>query len=200
MEVFASFLGTIGFCLLLYVPRQEYLSCGLVGAGGWLCYLLCKPAFSDYIATFCAILLVAFLSRILAVLRRQPSNVFLIPGFLPMVPGKGIYDTIYSLMLGQIDQGVSKGLYTLKIVGVIVLGIMIVFALPGKLFAPLAKLRLAASQPPDQAPRRETASGGAPSKEPAEIGEAPGEGGPARPDTSPAEEDCRKDESGSFTG
>ena len=76
-------------------------------------------------ATFFSILAMAFLSHILARIKKAPVTVFLIAGILPTVPGAGIYRTVYYLIQG--DQALSTHylISTLHTAGAIALAIFI---------------------------------------------------------------------------
>lgn len=61
-------------------------------------------------------------------------TVFLTGGIFPLVPGAGIYYTVYAFITGDNAAAVFKGVETLKIAGVIALGIVLVLALPKGVF------------------------------------------------------------------
>ena len=90
-------------------------------------YLLVKFYFSNTLACFAATVVIVFCARLFAVWRKVPSNVFMISGIFPIVPGIGIYNTIYDIMIGDAAAAMSSGLETFKAVAAIVLGIVCVF-------------------------------------------------------------------------
>lgn len=134
VQILAAFIGTMAFSVVFYVPVRQYAVCGAVGAIGW-CFYLIGLNYSGTIALFLATIVIALLARSLAVWRKVPSNVFMISGIFPIVPGVGIYNTIYHMMVGELELGVTVGLETLKGVGAIVLGMIVVFSIPNKVFA-----------------------------------------------------------------
>ena len=134
-QLLAAFIGTLAFSALFYVPREHALLCGVVGCAGWLIYCLSLLRFSAVIATLFSTLTIAILSRILAVLCREPANIILIPGLFPIIPGVGIYNTIFNLINADLSAGIAYGLDTFRAVCMIVLGIVVIFSLPGKWFS-----------------------------------------------------------------
>ena len=135
--VAAAFVGTVAFALLFGVPKRFYPACGFIGAAGWLLYLLLEGAgLSAAEATVFAALAVALLSRFAAVWQKCPSTVFLIAGIFPLVPGAGIYWTSYYLVTGALTDARATGFAAVKTAVAIVLGIILVFELPGKVFHP----------------------------------------------------------------
>ena len=122
-EVAAAGAGTAAFAVLFHVPAAFYLRCGIIGGCGWL---------------FCATVLVVFLSRLSAVVRRCPVTLFLVPGIFPLVPGVGIYWTAYYLVTDRSALASQQGSTTLRSAVAIVLGILLVLELPQGLFRRLA--------------------------------------------------------------
>ena len=58
----------------------------------------------------------------------------IIGGIIPLVPGAGIYYTVYAFITGDNAGALFKGVETLKIAGAIALGIVLVLALPRGVF------------------------------------------------------------------
>ncbi|WP_418886192.1 threonine/serine exporter family protein [Enterocloster asparagiformis] len=127
-------VGTIAFSLLFGVPRKYYAYCGLIGGAGWGVYsaagLLWAPAQSALAATIVVILL----SRLAAVKERCPVTIFLISGIFPLVPGAGVYWTVYYMVTDQLYLAVQTGYTAVKVAVAIVLGIVFVFELPQGVF------------------------------------------------------------------
>ena len=135
-QVLAAFFGTIAFSVLFGVPRQYYAYCGLVGGAGWWLYLAlgadtqCTATEATLFATF----LVVLLSRFLAVWEKCPVTVFLTSGIFPLVPGAGIYWTAYYLVTDRPGEAADNGFAAVKAAFAIVLGIVLVFEVPDKVF------------------------------------------------------------------
>ena len=130
-----SFIAVLAFAILFHAPRREWSPFGLTGMVGWVVYWLAvQGGISVVAASFCGTLALALLSRVLAVVRRCPVTVFLTGGIFPLVPGAGIYYTVYAFITGDNAAAVFKGVETLKIAGVIALGIVLVLALPKGVF------------------------------------------------------------------
>ena len=88
--------------------------------------VLHPDGYSEKVPSVCSFFLaVAFLSHILARIKKAPVTVFLIAGILPSVPGAGIYRTVYYLIQG--DQALSMRylVVTLHTAGAIALAIFI---------------------------------------------------------------------------
>lgn len=133
-QILAATIGTVAFSVLYSVPRAYYPHCGFIGGAGWLVYCLLIPHSSAPEATFLAAVLVVFLSRLSAVWERCPVTIFLISGIFPLVPGGGVYWTAYYIVTDQMKLAAQTGFMALKVAVAIVLGIVLVFQLPQKVF------------------------------------------------------------------
>ncbi|MDF2543224.1 MAG: hypothetical protein K0S47_2942 [Herbinix sp.] len=135
IQLIVSFIATIAFSVLFSVPRKEYLFCGICGVISWFFYLISYNVLSSVTyASLIATIVLTLASRVFAVNRRVPVTVFLIAGIFPLVPGAGIYYTAYYIFANEINTAVSKGIETIGIAIAISFGIMLVFAIPQKLF------------------------------------------------------------------
>ncbi|HIV89219.1 MAG TPA: threonine/serine exporter family protein, partial [Candidatus Ruthenibacterium merdipullorum] len=97
-----SFIAVLAFAILFHAPRREWAPCGLTGMVGWVVYWLAvQGGVSVVAASLYGTLALALLSRVLAVVRRCPVTVFLTGGIFPLVPGAGIYYTVYAFITGD---------------------------------------------------------------------------------------------------
>lgn len=134
-QIAAAAVGTVAFALLFGVPKKYYLYCAVCGGAGWWLYMLLGGYGATAAeATFFATVLVIVLSRFFAVWERCPVTVFLISGIIPLVPGAGIYWTAYYLVTNRLSLALSHGFEAVKAAVAIVLGIVVVFELPHRLF------------------------------------------------------------------
>lgn len=139
MEILCAAFGTVAFSVLFFVPKKDYIFCGICGSAGWAVYsLLAGMGTSSEEATFFATLAVIFLSRLFAVMERCPVTLFLIPGIFPLVPGAGVYWTSYYIVTDDLSLALHTGFSAIKVAVAIVLGIVFVFELPQGLFSFLA--------------------------------------------------------------
>ena len=141
IQFIVAMIATISFAILFSAPKQELLFCGLSGAIGWLFYFIIvgaglSPVFGSLIGT----LILTLFSRTMAVIRTCPATMFLLTGIFPLVPGAGIYYTVYALINEENQAFSSNGLQTLEIALAITFGIIFGFAVPQGLFHKLGQL------------------------------------------------------------
>ena len=126
--------GSLAFAILYNVPRKFYLCAAFTGMAGWFCYYLIVPFTDTAVASFFGAVGVVLVSRIFAVWKKCPITVFLISGIFPLVPGAGVYYTMYYLVSNELTLAAIKGLESLKIAFGIVLGIVFIVNIPKKWF------------------------------------------------------------------
>ena len=126
--------GSHAFAILYNVPRKFYLCAAFTGMAGWFCYYLIVPFTDTAVASFFGAVGVVLVSRIFAVWKKCPITVFLISGIFPLVPGAGVYYTMYYLVSNELTLAEIKGLESLKIAFGIVLGIVFIVTIPKKWF------------------------------------------------------------------
>lgn len=136
IQVILAFIACWFFSIIFNAPKKELFFCGLTGAIGWFFYTLIVENYKDITAaTFISSVSITISSRYLSHFRRAPSTLYLIPGIIPLVPGAGIYYTMYYAILNQDSQAAFlKGVETLKIAGAIAIGIIVILALPYSIF------------------------------------------------------------------
>ncbi len=135
-QIFCSFIGTIGFAIMYHVPTKYYIGCGFTGMAGWMTYYFvnAQQYMTSAVASFFGAFVVVLISRILTVRLKCPITLFLISGILPLVPGAGVYNTVYYIVTNQLTLAALKGIESLKIAFAIVMGIVIVVSIPRDVF------------------------------------------------------------------
>ena len=135
LQTAVAFISTIAFAIVFHTPRKQYVFAGLVGAFGWLIYIVYVHFTQDAVfASFFAALGLTYLGRIFSFSHRAPLPVFLTSGIFPIVPGAGIYYTGYHIFMNDNAAAAATGLQTIKIAIAIALGIGIVISLPRVFF------------------------------------------------------------------
>lgn len=118
-QLLAAFIGTLGFSVLFGAPRRYYIACGLVGMIGWMSFIFTN-------SVLVAGLIIAIVSHVFAVIQRCPVTVFLICGIVPLVPGGGLFWTLYYWLTNHLRLAYETGIdaieATIAIAGGIIIG------------------------------------------------------------------------------
>ena len=123
-----AFGAIIGFSVLIEAPKRCLVVNGILGMAGWAVYLYTERYTSMLMATFVSGLVLAVISHILARLIKTPVTTTLIPSILTIVPGAGMYKTVYYLFTADTQEALSSLVLTIGAAGAIALAIFIVDA------------------------------------------------------------------------
>ena len=134
LKLIAAFGATLCFSVLFSVDRRQLIFCGLTGSTALLIYTGLKSITTDATAILATSLVIAILSRKLAIVRRSPVTVFLMPGIIPLAPGADLYNTMYGAVTGNSAAVSSYGYEALAAAGAVAIGIALAFSVPNRLF------------------------------------------------------------------
>ena len=124
LQILSAFSAVLVFTMILEIPKKYMLYASASGAVGWWAYLMVQNSGpSSMLAAFLSTLVVAFLSHILARVKKAPVTVFLITGTLPAVPGAAIYRSVYYFLQNDSALATKNLLETIQIAGAIAMGI-----------------------------------------------------------------------------
>ena len=127
--IFAG-LATCGFAIFFNVQPKLLLWVSPIGALGWVVYVLGVFNYENpMIYSFTAAALISLCSEVLARRLKQPAIIFVIPGILPLVPGVGLYQTVYAIMFKKYSIAATVGTKSVIVSIGIALGILIVASL-----------------------------------------------------------------------
>jgi len=129
MQSIGALITVIACAVILEAPKKFLIHAGIIGALGWCLYLLTVGSLDTVKATFVAGLAIACLSHIFARLLKAPVTIFLIPGFFPLVPGAGMYRTVYYFLRDQRSLFEYNATTTIEVAGMIALSIFVIDSL-----------------------------------------------------------------------
>ena len=139
-----SFAVTAGFSIFFNAPKKSLIPCGIVGGIGWCTYVV--MANSEYISNVFSMVIasavVSLFSEILARKLKYPAINFIITGILPLVPGLGLYNTMYSLVQKDYALAVSTGTDSLFKSTGIAIGILIITSFTKTYYIILKRIKL----------------------------------------------------------
>lgn len=130
IQIIASIIGSLGFSIMFNAHGSGLPLCFL---GGGLCWAtFCTVLHfggTDLMAGFCAAIVSAAYSELIARVRKRPAISYLVVSIMPMIPGAGVYYTTNYLVRGDISAFAMQGFHTLAIAGTIAVGILLVSSL-----------------------------------------------------------------------
>ena len=125
-QALCSFISTITFVILFNVEPKHLLPCGIVGGAAWFAYYLVMKYYPGIsLPNFFGALTASVISLQMARRLKAPVTVFFTGGIFCMVPGAGIYQTMYYLLGRELTVGANKLLNTIEISALIAIAIAV---------------------------------------------------------------------------
>ena len=119
-----SFFGTVGFAMLVHVPKRAWFPSGVIAVLSYLVYWgLERLGVPDPMAIFCGSLFGSLAGLLCARRMKIIGTVFLMSAIVPVVPGLGLYRMMAFLGQGQIAEGANMGIRAMITIGMIALGL-----------------------------------------------------------------------------
>lgn len=121
-----AFFATVSFALYFNAPIKSVVSTGLIGALSWILYYVIFNVYDNKtLGVLLAALLVGVLGEILAIKLKKPATIFITSGIISLVPGAGMYYTMYNLVEENFFEAMSFGTETFFIAASIAIGIIL---------------------------------------------------------------------------
>ena len=109
-----------------YVFTKHLLPCGIVGGAAWFIYYFVMKYYPGIsMPNFFGALTASVISLQMARRLKAPVTVFFTGGIFCMVPGAGIYQTMYYLLGRELYDGANKLLNTIEISALIAIAIAV---------------------------------------------------------------------------
>ncbi len=126
LQVIMAGIGTLGFSIYFRVREKNVAASTAAGIIGWAIYLLIFHFTEQlFLSNFVAAFLIYLYAEIMARILKAPSNIFLIPGIIPLLPGGTLYYTMQAIVEGDRDTAVLQGTQTAIITVGIAAGIVV---------------------------------------------------------------------------
>lgn len=119
-----SFVGTLGFAMLLHAPKRAWLPASLIGAMTYTLYwLLTQLSLGTTTSIFLAALFGSLMAQYCARKMRMIATVFMLLAVVALVPGLGLYRCMEQLGKREYALGAQTGIITMAGILMMALGI-----------------------------------------------------------------------------
>ena len=128
-------IGSVGFAIVFNVRGRKLLLFFFGSALDWAVYLLAvHHGYNEFVGMLLATMTAALLSEVSARIIRAPVLILLVPMLVPLIPGRGLYNTMYALIQSDRMNFISSGISTVSCAAAICLGIICVTAITHMIF------------------------------------------------------------------
>ncbi|MBU5454825.1 threonine/serine exporter family protein [Caproiciproducens sp. MSJ-32] len=127
IDVVSAFIASFAFGIIFNIKGKNLFFASFCGALGWFVYKISlKLGNSDTTSMFLASIALSTYSEIFARILKTPVTTFVVAALIPLVPGGGMYYTMYEAITGDIITSLEIGIKTLASAGVLSIGIILV--------------------------------------------------------------------------
>ncbi|MEG1310526.1 MAG: threonine/serine exporter family protein [Romboutsia sp.] len=127
IEIIASFLSALSFGVLFNIKGKRVIAAALGGGLGWFVYKLCLSyPIGESTSYFISAICFSIYCEICARIYKTPATTLTVCCLIPLVPGYGIYNTMYSFIVGDYIKAIDYGVNTLSIAGALALGVIFI--------------------------------------------------------------------------
>lgn len=127
-------ISSVAFAVFFNV-RGKKLLFFFGSALDWAVYLLAvHNGYNEFIGMLLATMTAALVSEVFARIIRAPVLILLVPTLVPLIPGRGLYNTMDAMIRGERARFLASGISTVSCAAAICLGIICVTAITHMLF------------------------------------------------------------------
>lgn len=126
-QIYFAFIATYCFGIMFNIKGKKLFFTSIGGSIGWATFLYSqKLGSSPTEAYFYSALAISVFSEIGARYLRTPVTSILICGLIPLVPGGGMYYTMYSVIKSEPLEAFNRGIGAFSAAGALAMGIVFV--------------------------------------------------------------------------
>ena len=127
LESLFAFFSTLGFGILFNIKGKNLFYAALGGGISWFFSIVfINNGFSTSSSFFITSVIFSIYSEIFARILKTPVTTLVICALIPLVPGGGMYYTMYEAVTGNIMKSLELGIQTLANAGALAIGIILV--------------------------------------------------------------------------
>lgn len=126
IQIFAGFIGTIGFSVLFNVRGKRLVLAALGGLFSWFLFVVLGNFIeNEVINYFLVSFAVSIYAEVMARVAKTPTTTFIITGLIPLIPGGSLYYTMANAFSGDVVSFLQRGIYTLQLASALALGVIV---------------------------------------------------------------------------
>lgn len=130
IEVIAAFFVSYSFGILFNIKGKYLIIAGGGGSLGWFLYKICLYfGFGESSSLFVASIGFSIYCESCARLYKTPSTILSVCTLIPLVPGYGVYNTLYAFLRKDYVQAIDFGTVTISNACALALGIIFISTL-----------------------------------------------------------------------
>ena len=130
IEIIAAFFAALSFGILFNIKGKYLCVAGVGGSLGWFVYKMCLSyGLGDSFSLFASAIIFSIYCEICARIYMTPATILSVCCLIPLVPGYGVYNTLFECLKGNYLKALDFGTNTLASAGALALGVIFISTL-----------------------------------------------------------------------
>lgn len=126
IQIIMGFIGSLGFAVLFNIRSKRLVFAALGGLLSWGLFVLFSLFLkSEPLNYFLVALIISIYAEIMARILKTPTTTFITTSLIPLIPGSSLYYTMAYAFKSDVNNFLSKAVYTLELASCLALGIII---------------------------------------------------------------------------
>ena len=127
LQIIFSFFASLGFGIIFNIKGKNLIFASIGGSIGWITYItLGETNIPVVLCYLISSIIISTYSEIMARVLKTPVTTIIIASLMPLVPGAGMYYTVYEAILGNLHNSILKGIQTMSYALSLAVGIILI--------------------------------------------------------------------------
>lgn len=126
VQIITGFIGSLGFAFLFNIRGKRLIAAAFGGFLSWSLFVVFNMFIhNDPVNYFFVALLVSIYAEVMARVMKTPTTTFITTSLIPLIPGGSLYYTMAYAFSSDLENFLTKGLYTLQLAAALAIGIIV---------------------------------------------------------------------------
>lgn len=129
IQILTGFIGSLGFAVLFNIRGKRLIAAAFGGFLSWTLFVLLNLFIhNDPVNYFLVALAVSIYAEVMARVMKTPTTTFITTALIPLIPGGSLYYTMAYAFNSDLENFLTKGIYTLQLAAALAIGIIVAVA------------------------------------------------------------------------
>jgi uncharacterized membrane protein YjjB (DUF3815 family) len=133
LQMLYCFGASFFYALIMNAPKKTLVHSSVIASLGYLIYIVCVNNGNLKLGFLLGTAFITFLGELYARKFKMPATIFIFPGIIPIVPGLGLYETMYEFVQNDISAALEVGVNTLVNIGAMAIAMAMVSLIVSKI-------------------------------------------------------------------
>lgn len=133
LEMIFCFAATWFYALIMNAPKKTLIHSSTIASLGYIIYIICVDSGNTKLGFLLGTAAITFLGEIYARKLKMPATIFIFPSVIPIVPGLGLYETMFEFVQNDISSALEVGVNTIVNIGAMAVAMAMVSLIVSKI-------------------------------------------------------------------